>query len=214
MSPSARDGHGGEKTEERQKAVAAPGGKPPLRRLAAEGDHGNAVEIGKAQVSQPGHDFAGVIELQRIAKIHGSGAIEENMDVEVLLLDKELEDELAPAGKGVPIDIAKIIPLRERTVLGEFHAGTARTAPPFRLHPSPHQLPRREAERFQALEKIPVEKGVHGGFGHRGRGESVIGRERRQALRAKRVRFPKPPISLLFSVMLPLKRGSLRCSRA
>ena len=96
------------------------------------------------------------------------------MDIEVLLLDEELQHQLPPARKRIPVDVAQIITVDEGPVLGEFDARSPRAAAALGLHPSAHELPRRETQRLQALDELSVKQRINGGLGHKERNRKTI----------------------------------------
>ena len=81
------------------------------------------IEVSQRDVSQGGSHLAGQIELRRIiAKAHAARAIEQEIDVQVLLFLKPLEEQIAMPGVDVPVEISQVIASRVFPVVSELNA--------------------------------------------------------------------------------------------
>ncbi len=100
LGPAAHDRHG-------------------VRPLFSEHGRRHPVEARQPDEAESGGHAPGIVALRGSPKGHRARAIDEEVHSEVLLLDKELEEEALQAGEGVPVDLAQVIAGHVVTKIGK-----------------------------------------------------------------------------------------------
>ena len=121
-------------------------------------DDGDAVEIGQRDVGQGRRHLPGQVELRRLAEAHAPRAVEQEVDVQVFLFLKPLEQQVAVAGIDVPVEIAEVVARRVLAMVGELDPPAELHRPPLRQERAAKHPPRDQRQVFELLQEVGVEQ--------------------------------------------------------
>ncbi len=66
----------------------------------------HSVQVGQGQVGQGGRELAGSVEFRTVAHPHAATAIEQEIDVLILVALELLREQLVVPGTAIPIDVS------------------------------------------------------------------------------------------------------------
>src|SRR5262249_21715234 len=127
---------------------------PPFRHAIPDHGHPDPLEAGQADEAEGGGQTGRIVQLGRVAESHGTGAVEEEVEVEILLVHEELEVEAVEAAVDVPVDVAEVVTRTVRAIVGELHAHALVRA--FALAPgsSAEGPPREEGQALELGQEL------------------------------------------------------------
>src|SRR5215831_11535246 len=108
--------------EQREEVPAPARRAPAFRHAVAHHGHPHALQAGQPDEAEGGGKARGVAQLGRLAESHGPGAIEKEVEVEILLVHEELQVEPVEPAVDVPVDVAEVVTRAVRTIVRELHA--------------------------------------------------------------------------------------------
>src|SRR5258705_8771304 len=132
----------------------APRGAPAFRHPFAHHGHPDALEIGEADEAEGRGQTRRIAELGRLAEAHGSRAVEEEMEVQILFVHEELEIEPVEAAVDVPVHVAEIVTRSVGAIVGELDAHALVGALALTARAAAKGLPRDEREALELREKL------------------------------------------------------------
>ena len=150
-----------QKSQQRQDAGLAACERELLDGVLGERHHENAVEIDQRDVGQRRRQLPGEIELAAAAEAHAVRAIEQDVDVQVLLFLEALEQQVAVAGVDVPVEIPEVVAGRVLAVVGELDPAAELHRPPLREERTAEHALRDQREVFETRQEVGGEQG-HG----------------------------------------------------
>src|SRR5215467_6436068 len=142
---------------------------PPFRHAITYHGHPDSLEAGEADEAEGGGEAGSVAQLGRLAESHGAGAVEEEVEVQVLLVHEELQVEAIEAAIDVPVDVAEVVARAVRAIIGELHAHALVRALALAPSPSAEGAPREEGQALELSQELRRQKILspgRGGGGH------------------------------------------------
>src|SRR5262252_8239357 len=151
---------------EEGKEVSPPARRaPPFRHAITHHGHPDSLEAGQADEAEGGGETGSIAQLGRLAESHGAGAVEEEVEVQVLLVHEELQVEAIEAAIDVPVDVAEVVARAVRAIIGELHAHALVRALALAPSPSAEGASRKEGQAFELSQELRRQKVLSPGRG-------------------------------------------------
>src|SRR5215467_2882606 len=127
---------------------------PPFRHAITYHGHPDSLEAGQADEAEGGGEAGSVAQLGRLAESHGAGAVEEEVEVEVLLVHEELQVEAIEAAIDVPVDVTEVVARSVRAIVGELHAHALVRALTLAPSPAAEGASREEGQALELSQEL------------------------------------------------------------
>ncbi len=196
VCPSASRG-----AEDLEDAVLAARGREALGHAVVEGEDADAVEVREGDVRQGGGDPLGVAQLRRRAEAHRPGAVDEDVDREVLFFLEEPQEQSPVPLVDVPVEVAEVVARGVLAVVGELDAAAGLLRAALGAGATRVEAARDDREVFElSLELLVEELVVVAGVGGR-------------IVRTRRLQKAEHELTRSRAPSSGSRRGPRRCSR-
>ena len=147
-----------QKTQQRQNAVLAAREREVAENLLRVRDDRHAIEVRQCDVRQRRRHLPREIELGWFAKCHAARTVEQEIDVQVFLLLKPLQQQIAMPRVDVPVEMPEVVTGRVLAMVGELDPAPHLLRPPLSQQRPAKDSPRDQRQIFQLLQKTAVEE--------------------------------------------------------
>ena len=103
-------------------------------------------------------DLLAVAQLGRGAEVHRQAGVEQRVDVQVFLLEKQLQEELVEPAVDVPVDVPQVVAERVVAMLGELDRRTPALALALAFHPADEDPAADQLELLELVQELRVEQ--------------------------------------------------------
>jgi hypothetical protein len=144
--------------EDPEDAVLAARRRQAAEQARRERHDRHPVEVGQADVGQRGPDLHRVVQLGRRADRHRVRAVDQEVDVEVLLLLEQPQEQAVEPAVQVPVDVAEVVAAGVGAVVGELDARADLAGPTFGPQVPREDLARHHVEVLDGAQEALVEQ--------------------------------------------------------
>src|SRR5262249_37734322 len=126
--------------------------------LIGRGDDGHAIEVRETDVGEGRGEALRVPELSAAAESHRCGAVDDDVDRQVLLFLVEAHEEAPEPLVYVPVEITEVVAGHVVAVIGELDARSALLGPALRAHATREDATTDDREVVELALEVVVEK--------------------------------------------------------
>ena len=153
-------------------------------------DYADAVEVQKPDIAERRRNFAGIVELGRVAEGHGVAGVDEEVDRQIRFFIEDPQNELVEPEVSFPIDIFGVVAADVRPVIRELDARALLSGPVLAAQVSWNHAVGDEFEVFELPQKLLVKKRAD--FTHFGTARIIATRTLKEEPMPDRNLVPEP----------------------